>query len=490
MALRLFFSYSHKDQRLRDELAAHLTVLERTALVAQWYDGCITPGSRWNEAILGNLARADIILLLVSADFITSEFCWGEELQRALERAESGRARVIPVVLRPTFWTGTPLAALEALPKDRQQLKPVTRWSDRDAAWVAVVSGVYEVAQQLAAGPAVPTPVRTRGTLRGRRGSGESGSTGGERPAGERVLRGGGSRSVPAAGTLRRAVHSAANRELLPGALARKEGQAATGDAAVDEVYDALAMVHAFFLEVLQHDSIDGHGLPLVATVHYSHHYANAFWNGKQMVFGDGDGVTFARFTISPDVVAKQFANGVVARCAALDYWGQSGALFNSLATVFAVLSRQYRLGESAAQAGWLFAEGLLLGSRKGTALLSLSVPGTAYDHPVLGRDPQPAHLRDLVEGDGDNGGVHVNAGIANRAFYLAAREIGGHAWEKAGRIWYGAMRDARLPANADFAAFARLTTTVASERYGRCSAEARAVHDAWEEVGTTLDAV
>ena len=95
-----------------------------------------------------------------------------------------------------------------------------------------------------------------------------------------------------------------------------------------------------------------------------------------------------------------------------------------------------------------------------------MKAPGTAYDDPVLGKDPQPAHMKDYVRTTDDNGGVHINSGIPNHAFYLAAIAIGGNAWEAAGRIWYETLRDPKLKANANFAAFARLTVKTASRLY------------------------
>jgi Zn-dependent metalloprotease len=110
--------------------------------------------------------------------------------------------------------------------------------------------------------------------------------------------------------------------------------------------------------------------------------------------------------------------------------------------------------------------------------------PGTAYDDDVLGRDPQPGHLRDYIETNDDNGGVHLNSGIPNRAFALAATELGGFAWEHVGRIWYDVLTSGRLPADADFALFAAETVRAARERFGRESAEERAVTRGWSAVG------
>jgi len=133
-----------------------------------------------------------------------------------------------------------------------------------------------------------------------------------------------------------------------------------------------------------------------------------------------------------------------------------------------------------------LIGKGLFTSKVKGVALRSMKAPGTAYDDPVLGKDPQPAHMKNFVRTNEDNGGVHINSGIPNRAFYLVATELGGRAWEKAGRIWYETLRDSRLRPSTGFKRFARLTAQVASRLYGPDSTEQQAVVDAWKQVGIT----
>ncbi|WP_459618641.1 M4 family metallopeptidase [Bordetella sp. 2513F-2] len=276
-----------------------------------------------------------------------------------------------------------------------------------------------------------------------------------------------------------RQVHDAANGTDLPGELVRSEGQGPRGDPAVDEAYAHLGAVHAYFWTVHGRDSIDGAGMPLVATVHYGEDYENAFWNGAQMVFGDGDGGIFNRFTVAVDIVGHELAHGVIDRAGGLHYQGQSGALNESLCDVFGSLVKQHAAGQRVDEADWLVGQGLFTDAVNARALRSMAQPGTAYDDPALGRDPQPAHMRDFVVTAQDNGGVHINSGIPNRAFYLAASALGGHAWEHAGRLWYGALTGGRLRPDMDFAEFAGLTLAAASE------AELRdAARRAWQEVG------
>ncbi|MHB0774552.1 M4 family metallopeptidase [Halomonas sp. WWR20] len=281
-----------------------------------------------------------------------------------------------------------------------------------------------------------------------------------------------------------RYIYSANHLQTLPGTLVREEGQAESGDPAVDEAYRGLGATYRFFWEVFQRDSIDAHGMPLIGSVHFGQEYENAFWNGAQMVFGDGDGELFNRFTLALDVVAHELTHGVTERDAGLIYAYQSGALNESLSDVFGSLVKQYHLGHSATRADWLIGDGLLTERVNGRALRSMAAPGTAYDDPVLGRDPQPGHMNDYVDTQADNGGVHINSGIPNHAFYLAAMALDGYAWESAGRIWYDTLRDSRLTREIDFASFAELTRDNADRRFGRLSREVDAVDSAWREVG------
>ncbi|WP_129141123.1 M4 family metallopeptidase [Modicisalibacter coralii] len=282
-----------------------------------------------------------------------------------------------------------------------------------------------------------------------------------------------------------RFIHSAGHARTLPGTLVLSEGEEnATGDPAVGEAYRWLGATYRFFWEVFERHSIDGRGMPLIGSVHFGRDYDNAFWNGSQMVFGDGDGELFRRFTVSLDVVAHELAHGVTEREAGLIYADQSGALNESLSDVFGALTKQYQWGQTVDRADWLVGAELLTERVQGRALRSMAEPGTAFDDPVLGRDPQPGHMRDFVETREDNGGVHINSGIPNRAFHRAAMAIGGYAWRRAGLIWYDTLRDHRLGRDIDFAGFAALTLDNADRRYGRGSQEEVAVREAWQAVG------
>lgn len=306
--------------------------------------------------------------------------------------------------------------------------------------------------------------------------------TGGQRPSSSTDTQ------RPARGELLRAIFDARGTEELPGAPIRSEGGPATGDPAADEAYDGLGATHALFADAFERDSIDDAGLPLEATVHFGEAYDNAFWDGSRMVFGDGDGEVFDRFTRSLSVIGHELSHGVVQYSTNFVYEGQSGALNESVADVFGALVEQYASRQSAEDASWLIGVGLFTDEVEGEAIRSMSEPGSAYDDDVLGKDPQPGHMRDYIETRDDNGGVHLNSGIPNKAFHLAATSIGGYAWEKAGRIWYHALTDGSLTATATFSEFAAQTIASAASVFGAESVERSAVADAWEGVGVMPD--
>ncbi|BBC36466.1 Metalloendopeptidase [Streptomyces graminofaciens] len=285
------------------------------------------------------------------------------------------------------------------------------------------------------------------------------------------------------AGKPHRSIYDAAHGTSLPGRKVRDEGEEPGKDATVNRAYAGLGATFELFLTAFERDSIDGNGLPLDATVHYERDYNNAFWNGEQMVFGDGDGEIFLDFTLPVDVIGHELSHGVTQYTANLTYFGQPGALNESMSDVFGSLIKQYTLGQTAGEADWLIGAGLLAPRVTGTALRSMKAPGTAYDDDVLGKDPQPATMDDYVRTGRDNGGVHINSGIPNHAFYLAATALGGHAWERAGQIWYDVLTGGELKQQSMFAEFATLTVAAARARYGQGD-ELQAVQKAWEQVG------
>jgi Zn-dependent metalloprotease len=288
-------------------------------------------------------------------------------------------------------------------------------------------------------------------------------------------------------GEEQRNIFSANNKQKLPGQLVRSEGQAATGDPAVDEAYDGLGDTYDLYLKEFGRNSIDDKGLVLNATVHFGKDYDNSQWDGHRMIFGDGDGELFNRFTIAVDVTGHELTHGVTQYEANLIYWAQSGALNESISDVFGSLVKQRKKNQKADEADWLIGEGLLAEGVNGVALRSMKAPGTAYDDPVLGKDDQPSSMSGYVSTFKDSGGVHTNSGIPNHAFYLAATSIGGYAWEAAGRVWYETLCSPMLSSRAQFKDFARLTVKIAQGLYGMNSTEQGAVRDAWNQVGVRV---
>jgi Zn-dependent metalloprotease len=293
-------------------------------------------------------------------------------------------------------------------------------------------------------------------------------------------------RIAGAAPGLHREVSDAGGTEQLPGRKVRNEGDPPTGDEAADEAYDGLGATYRYYREVHDRDSLDGSGGPLLATVHYGVLYDNAFFDGERMVFGDGDGELFVRFTKGVDVIGHELTHGVSADEANLPYQDQQGALNESVSDVFGSLVKQYAKQEAVTEADWLIGDLIVGPAWPGKALRSMAAPGTAYDGPVVGKDPQPAHLRDYVHTSDDNGGVHINSGIPNKAFHDAAMALGGHAWEAAGPIWYLSLLDPELDRAPDFAGFAAVTVRIAGELPDGTRLRA-AVAAAWEGVGVPL---
>ena len=278
-------------------------------------------------------------------------------------------------------------------------------------------------------------------------------------------------------------IHSAGNEETLPGTVVRSEGDAATDDPAVNEAYAWTQQVWDLYEQQFDRRSYDGAGTTVTVTVHYGQNYDNAFWDGEQLVFGDGDGEIFERFTKPADVLAHEFSHGVVQYTSAFVYSGQPGALNESIADVFASMSVQHAAGQTADQATWLIGEGLFKPGINAKALRSMLEPGTAYDDERLGKDPQVGSMDDYIDTSEDNGGVHLNSGIPNRAFALAALAIGGHSWERTGRVWYEALTSAEVGAQTHFTGFAEATVAAAGRLFPDEEVPNQ-VRAAWIEVG------
>ncbi|MEW1635221.1 M4 family metallopeptidase [Streptomyces sp. NPDC093801] len=287
----------------------------------------------------------------------------------------------------------------------------------------------------------------------------------------------------------RRTIFDCRESEFLPGAtLARPEDGPEAGDEAVNRAFDALGLTRDFYKEVFQRNSIDGKGMRLDGFIHYGESINNAFWDGREMLFGDGDGKEFSNLTGSLDVIGHELTHGVTDHTAGFEYHDQSGALNESMSDVFGSLVKQWSLKQTAEDADWLIGAEVWTPGIGGDALRSMKDPGNAYDNAVFGKDRQVDRMGKFIHTTRDNGGVHDNSGIPNKAFYLAAVGIGGFAWEAPGSIWYESLK-ASGPED-QFQDFANTTFHKAGELFGAGSPEQSAVLAAWQGVEIQISGV
>ncbi|KAI0382285.1 Metalloprotease [Hypomontagnella monticulosa] len=283
-----------------------------------------------------------------------------------------------------------------------------------------------------------------------------------------------------------RAVYDAqhdSNEAHLPGKVVRVEGQKATKDESVNEAYDNAGLVLAFYKDIFNWNSIDNKNMHVISSVHFAKNYENAFWDPEaaQMVYGDGHNF-LTNFTGCIDVIGHELTHAVTEYTSPLDYTGQSGALNEHVSDVFGIMIKQRVEDETADKADWLIGEDCLMPGVKGVALRSMKAPGTAYDDPRFGKDPQPENFKDYVKTVEDNGGVHLFSGIPNKAFYNASVAFGGYSWEKAGKIWWETMHSGQVPPRCTFIQFADVTVEKAEELFGDDAAAI--VRKAWNDVG------
>lgn len=283
-----------------------------------------------------------------------------------------------------------------------------------------------------------------------------------------------------------RRVYDAGHHQILPGRLVMTEKRPGSTDIAAREAFNGAGAGYDFFAQVYRRNSIDGRGMRLDSTVHYGEKFDNAMWDGKQTVYGDGDGKLFNRFTSCPEVMGHELTHGVTQFTARLEYQGQSGALNEHLSDAFGIMIKQYSYALKPRFSKWLIGDGLLGKDVRGVALRSMKAPGTAYDDPLLGKDPQPSHMRNYVDDADDNGGVHINSGIPNFAFYLAATALREFAWVVVGRIWYDVVKTMLHP-KAQFQDFAESTVTAAGSRFTVGGNVQLLIADAWSEVGINV---
>jgi Zn-dependent metalloprotease len=294
--------------------------------------------------------------------------------------------------------------------------------------------------------------------------------------------------AATASGEGRRTIFDCRNgTDFSAAVMVRSEDGLASSDDSANRAFDGLGTTRDFYRQVLDRTSIDGRGMRLDGYVHFDRAYNNAFWDGRRMVFGDGDDSMFTDFTRSLDVIAHELTHGVTEFTAGLEYHNQPGALNESISDVFGSLVKQWFHQHTAGEADWLIGSDIFTPGIDADALRSMKEPGKAYDNELFGKDPQPDHMsryENLPDNFfGDFGGVHINSGIPNKAFYLTAIDIGGYAWEAPGHIWYEALKASNV--RTQFQEFAELTYAKAGELYG--AAEQQSVLTAWREVGIRI---
>jgi Zn-dependent metalloprotease len=240
-----------------------------------------------------------------------------------------------------------------------------------------------------------------------------------------------------------------------------------------------------FYFQLFGRNSVDNKGFPLNHFIRYDRRLDNAYWDGRRMIYGDGDHIVFASFTSDIDIIGHELTHGVTEYEANLVYENQPGALNESFSDVFGIMIKQRYFNQDVKKADWLIGENVLKGKKY--SLRSMKAPGTGYmNHPMLGDDPQPATMDMYVNlpntSQGDWGGVHINSGIPNFAFYVAAYNMGGYSWDKAGRIWYAVLTDKNLGQNANFNDVKNLSIVHAEKLFGINSPEVIAVKQGWFE--------
>jgi Zn-dependent metalloprotease len=227
--------------------------------------------------------------------------------------------------------------------------------------------------------------------------------------------------------------------------LVRKEGGAVSTDPVVNTVYENAGAVREYYKTFLNYFSVDNHGADLILNVHFGKNYANAFWDGDEMTFGDGDNQVFTNLANALDVTAHELTHGVVQYTANLTYQGQSGALNEHYADVFGSVIKQHAKNQTAATADWLIGDEIMGPTLQGQALRSMKAPGTAYDNQLMGKDPQPDHMTKIYKGSADNGGVHINSGIPNKVFFLVSTAI---QTDKAAVLWFETLKTLKPTSN------------------------------------------
>lgn len=271
-------------------------------------------------------------------------------------------------------------------------------------------------------------------------------------------------------------VFDSKNGNTLPGSPVADPG--ASTDGSAKRAFNETTSVVEFYRKVFGRNSLDGAGMTLMSSIHFSVRYNNAAWNGSQMFYGDGDGSIFIDFTRSKDVIGHELTHGVTQFTSGFSYFNQAGGLNESMSDVFGSMYRQWRAKQSATAADWLIGKEIMgpgATARGLTCLRDLSNPAAGHC-----LSPQPTRFSQYRNGMDP----HESSGIPNFAFYKAAMAIGGKSWEKAGRIWYKALTGFAPSPNMKMKTFANRTRKLAGSMFPAEPAVKAAVDEAWTDVG------
>lgn len=270
-------------------------------------------------------------------------------------------------------------------------------------------------------------------------------------------------------------VYDCKNSQNIPGVPVPNPATAA--DQTAKRTFQITTKVADFYKKIFGRNSIDGNGMTMMSSIHFGDKYNNAFWNGTQMTYGDGDGKIFVDFTKGDDVVCHELTHGVTQHSLQLSYTNEAGGLNESMSDVFGSMFRQWRANQTVTTADWLIGHDIMgpLATAKGlTCLRDMAVPGAAH---CLA--PQPDHYSQYQPGMDP----HQSSGIPNRAFCLAAKAVGGNSWDKVGKIWYQALTGFKPSPNMKMGTFARRTRKAANQMFPG-GAVVAAVDNAWKVVG------
>lgn len=276
-----------------------------------------------------------------------------------------------------------------------------------------------------------------------------------------------------------RNTHDCQNKTDLPGKLVLSEkSPLSTSDFTSNEAHLGAAKVYDFYFQMFNRNSLDDKGMTLISSVRYDKDYNNAYWDGKQICYGEGDGKIFVSLTKDLSVIAHELTHGVISNTSNLNYYGQSGALNESYADKMGIACEHWAKGQfDPKEANWLLGDEIIGSEFPGKALRSFK------NEKAYSGDGQPKHMKKYKWTIEDNGGVHYNSGIFNHAFYLYCLSIGEASYGKPAQIAYNAM--IKLGSMSNFKAAAKMEYKVALELYGQ--EIANKVKQSYLEVGIKI---